>query len=257
MQKLTDWPVPACATDVQAILGIKNYYRQFIHNYSKKRQPLIKLTKKDKSFEWTVECQNVFDLLTEELTDPDIMAYPLDVGEFILDTDASLDTVGAVIAQFQDGVEWVIAYGSRTLSKEEQNNCLTDSELLAVCFFMEYYKHYQMGRHFMVWTDHQALKWLYSLQEPKDRIAQWLEALSAYQFSIEYHPCNKHGNADGMSQRCPNPHECTDRFRRLLVSPKYPGPTLTVLLCRSRLIHRQRAEQAMKEVWSNRMPQRG
>ena len=54
----------------------------------------------------------------EELTGPDIMAYPMYVGEFILNTDASLDTVGAVLFQVQDGVEWVIAYGSRTLSKQ-------------------------------------------------------------------------------------------------------------------------------------------
>ena len=56
--------------------------------------------------------------------------------------------------------------------------------------------------------DHQALRWLYSLREPKDRIARWLETLSAYQFSIEYSSGHKHGNADAMSWRCPNPQEC-------------------------------------------------
>ena len=76
-----------------------NYYRWFIQNYPKKMQPLIKLTKKDKSFEWTEECQNAFDLLKEGLTGPDIMTYPMDVDEFILDTDASLDTVGAILSQ--------------------------------------------------------------------------------------------------------------------------------------------------------------
>ena len=73
---------------------------------------------------------------------------------------------------------------------------------------MEYYKHYLLGREFVARTDHQALKWLYSLQEQKDRIARWLETLSTYQFSIEYHPGNKHGNADAMSKGCPNPQEC-------------------------------------------------
>ena len=85
---------------------------------------------------------------------------------------------------------------------------MTDWELLAVRFFMEYYKHYLLGRQFVARTDHQALKWLYSLREPKDRIARWLETLSAYQFSIEYQPGHKHGNADAMSRRCPNPQEC-------------------------------------------------
>ena len=82
-------------------------------------QPLIQLTKKDKSFEWTAECQKSFDQLKEAQTGPDIMAYPTDDGEFILDTNASLDTVGAILSQVQDGVECVIVCGSRTLSKPE------------------------------------------------------------------------------------------------------------------------------------------
>ena len=110
VKKITTWPVPTCVTDVQAVLGMGNYYRRFIRDYSKKMQPLIKLTKKDRSFEWTAECQESFDQLKEELTGLDIMAYPIDHGEFILDTDASLDTVGAVLSQVQDGVECVIAY---------------------------------------------------------------------------------------------------------------------------------------------------
>ena len=93
VEKIRTWPVPTCVTDVWAILGMGNYYQLFIKDYSKKIQPLIQLKKKDKSFEWTAECQMSFDQLKEALTGPDIMAYPTDDGEFILDTNASLDTV--------------------------------------------------------------------------------------------------------------------------------------------------------------------
>ena len=85
VEKITTWPVPTCITDVQAILGMGNYYWRFIKDYSKKMQPLIQLTKKDKSFEWAAECQKSFDWLKEALTGPDIIAYPTDDGEFILD----------------------------------------------------------------------------------------------------------------------------------------------------------------------------
>ena len=44
-------------------------------------------------------------------------------------------------------------------------------------------------------------------EEPKNRIARWLEALSQYDFTIEYRPGQRHGNADGMS-RCPNIYDC-------------------------------------------------
>ena len=111
------------------------------------------------------------------------------------------------MSQVQDGVEKVIAYGSRTLSKSERNYCVTDRELLAVKHFMEHYKHYLLGREFVVRTDHQALKWLFSLREPKDRVARWIEALSSFNFTVEYRKGKLHGNADSMS-RCPNPREC-------------------------------------------------
>ena len=58
-------------------------------------------------------------------------------------------------------------------------------------------------------TDHQALKWLFSLREPKDRIARWIEVLSAYTFKVDHRPGKKHGNADAMSQQyCPSPYDC-------------------------------------------------
>ena len=73
--------------------------------------------------------------------------------------------------------------------------------------FIEYYRHYLLGRKFVVHSDHQALKRLFSLNEPKNRVARWVEILSAYNFEIEYRPGKKHENTDAMS-RCPNPRDC-------------------------------------------------
>ena len=84
----------SCVTDVQAILGMGNYYWQFIKDYSKKMQPLIHLTKKDKSLKWTAECQKSFHQLKEALTGPGIMAYPTDDGEFLLDTNSAVPGPG-------------------------------------------------------------------------------------------------------------------------------------------------------------------
>ena len=125
-----------------------------------------------------------------------------------MDTDASDFGIGAVLSQVQDGHEKVIAYASRTLNRAECNYCVTDKELLAVKNFMEYFRQYLLGRSFVVRTDHQALIWLFSLREPKGRIARWIEILSAYQFTIEYRQGKKHGNADGMS-RCQDPRRCS------------------------------------------------
>ena len=186
IQKIVNWPTPQSPTDVRAILGMGNYYRHFIQGYSEKVAPLVELTKQDVPFQWDKRCQERFEQLKRELAGCDIVAYPQDDGQFILDTDASGTTIGCVLSQVQDGKEKVIAYGSRTLSRTERNYCVTDRELLAVRYFMEYYKQYLLGQKFLVQTDHQALKWLFSLKEPKDRIARWLEIMSAYQFVVEY-----------------------------------------------------------------------
>lgn len=93
------------------------------------------------------------------------------------------------------------------MNRAERNYCVTDKELLAVKNFVEHHKHHLLGRKFLIRTDHQALKWLFSLREPKNRIARWIEILSAYDFTVEYRPGKRHGNADALS-RCPNPTEC-------------------------------------------------
>lgn len=125
------------------------------------------------------------------------MAYPRDQGTFILDTDASDSAVGAVLSQIQDGEEKVISYGCRTLNRAESNYCVIDKEFLAIRCFTEYYRQY-----------HQALIWLFKLQEPNDRIARLNEVLSQFDFTVEYRPGAKHQNADAIFSIC-NPRDCT------------------------------------------------
>lgn len=205
--KILQCPVPKTVKEVRHILGMGSYYRRYISHFSELVKPLTELTKKSTKFVWSNECQEAFGKLKQLFVSPGILAYPRDEGEYILDTDASDDTIGAVLQQVQDGMPRVIAYGSRTLNKAERNYCITDKELLAVRYFVEYYRQYLLGRTFTVRTDHQALIWLFSLKEPKGRIARWIEILSAFDFSIVYRQGTKHGNADFMS-RCANPRDC-------------------------------------------------
>ena len=208
LAKIANWPVPRNVREVRGIIGLGNYYRRFVKDYRKRVQPLVSLTKKNTPFKWTQECQEAFEDLKKALLGPDIMSFPTDDGLFILDTDASDETIGAVLSQVQLGREKVIAFGSRSLGKSERNYCATDRELLALKYFVQYYKHYLLGRKFVVRSDHESLKWLYSLKEPKHRIARWIEVLSEFDFELEYRPGRQHSNADTMS-RCPNPRQCS------------------------------------------------
>ena len=176
--KIRQWPEPRTVTEVRQFFGLCSYYRRFVKNFSIIAKPLSDLTSKESELNWTTSCQIAFDELKAKLVGPDITAFPCDAGTFILDTDACDVGIGAVLSQVQDSVERVIAHASRSLNRAERNYCVTDKELLAVRYVVEYFRHYLLGRTFCVRTDHQTIKWLFQLKEPKGRIARWIEILS-------------------------------------------------------------------------------
>ena len=207
LAKIMQFAAPENVTQARALVGMGSYYRRHIKGYSDMMKPIIDLTKKGKEFRWTKQCNEALEKLKEALVSPPIMAYPLDTGEYFLDCDSSDYAIGGVLSQIQGGEEKVIAYGSKMLNKAERNYCVTDKELLALRYFIEYYRQYLLGRRFTVRTDHRALSFLFSFKEPRGRLARYLEILSAYDFAVSYRKGTGHCNADGMS-RCVSPWDC-------------------------------------------------
>jgi len=77
---------------------------------------------------------------------------------YVLDTDASNFSIGAVLFQIQDGTERVIAYASKALSRSERNYCVTRREMLGVVYYMRAFRQFLLGRKFLIRTDHAALQ---------------------------------------------------------------------------------------------------
>lgn len=180
VSKILSWPQPVNQKQVKQFVATASYYRRFVKNFAKIAKPLTDLTRKDALFAWTEACQEAFEALKGQLTSPNVMSYPLnDGGTFYLDVDASGVGIGAVLSQMQDNKERVIAYASRGLNKAERNYCVTERELLAAVYFVQYFRQYLMGRQFIVRSDHQALVWLFSMKEPNGKIARWIEILAA------------------------------------------------------------------------------
>lgn len=163
IKKAINWPTPTNVTHVRGIVALGSYYRRFVQDFSKVIKPLIQLTEKNKSFVWDADCHKSFNHLKSYLTTAPMMGFPRDGGNFILDTDAWDASIGAVLSQIQNGIPRVVSYGSRTLNKADHNYCVTDHKLLAFKYFCDYYKQYLLGYPFLICTDHQALKWLFSL----------------------------------------------------------------------------------------------
>ena len=208
ISKILDWPRPKTPRQVKQIVAMGSYYRRYVRDYASIVRPMVELTKKGKRFIWSKTCQHSFESIKKALVSANVMGYPLnEAGEFVLDVDASDIGIGGILHQVQDGRERVIAYASRALNKAEKNYCITEKELLAVRYFIEYFRQYLLGSRFLVRSDHQALVWIFSLKEPRGKLARWLEVLSLYDFSIEYRPGRKQGHCDALP-RCENPKDC-------------------------------------------------
>ena len=135
-------------------------------------RPLIKLTEKNQEFLWVEDQQKACKELKKRLITSPTLSYPDPDADFILDTDASDQGIGAVLSQEIDGQEKVIAYGSRVLTKQERRYCVTKKELLAVVHFVKTYSHYLVGKKFVLRTDHASLRWLSSFKHPEGQVAR-------------------------------------------------------------------------------------
>ncbi|KAI3369919.1 hypothetical protein L3Q82_024431 [Scortum barcoo] len=183
-------------------LGLCNYYlRRFVPAFAELASPLTDLLKKTAEFQWGEPQQNTFLQLKERLTTAPVLAYPAPTGNYILDTDASNHSIGAVLSQFQWGEERVISYASSHLTPAQQRYCVTRRELLAVVRFTRQFRHLLLGRKFLLRTDHNSLTWLFRFKHPEGQLARWFEELSQYDFEIEHRAGRQHANADTLS-RC-------------------------------------------------------
>ena len=208
-----EWPVPKNVHDVRSFLGLAGYYREHIDSFSGIAEPMFYLTRKGVKFHWSEACQDAFQKLKEALTSAPVLAYPDPKKEYILDTDASLFGMGAVLSQVHDGQERVVAYASKTLNRAQRNYCTTRRELLAVVTFVKHFRHYLYGTKFLIRTDHASLRWLTNFRDPEGVLARWLTTLETYNYEIQHRNGKDHANADSLSRRTPRscPREdCTD-----------------------------------------------
>lgn len=204
IQSIKDYERPKCIKKLRSFLGLTNYYRKFIKNYTNYSKNLEKLCGSNQNkLVWTEECELAFQSLKESLIKAPILAYPDPTKEFILDTDASFDRIGAVLSQYDmDGNERVIAYGSRAMNSHELGYCITRKELLAIYYFTQHFKHYLYGKKFRLRTDHKAITFMLKTKKPiTPQFQTWINHLSSLDIILEYRRGELHSNADALSRK--------------------------------------------------------
>ncbi|KAG8193484.1 hypothetical protein JTE90_023735 [Oedothorax gibbosus] len=113
-------PIPADKQQLQAFLGLINFYHSFLKGKASFAEPLHRLLDSDAKWVWLDSHTGVFNKL-KNLISSDSVLVPFDETLSILLTcDASPYGVGAILNhQLPDGREAPIAFSSRTLTSTE------------------------------------------------------------------------------------------------------------------------------------------
>jgi hypothetical protein len=89
--------------------------------------------------------------------------------------DESSIALDAVLSQLGEGdIDHQIAFESRKLSITEKNYTTTEREGLEMVYALQKFKHYLLGSHFNMYTDHSSLKYLVNKPVLGERICRWI-----------------------------------------------------------------------------------
>jgi hypothetical protein len=124
------WERPTSITEIRSFLGLAGYYRRFIEGFFLIATPLTQLTRKNKKWVWSEECEKSFKELKMRLTTAPVLTLPLGTEGFVVYSDASGKGLGCVLMQHGK----VVAYTSRQLKTREVNYPVYNLELVAIVF---------------------------------------------------------------------------------------------------------------------------
>ena len=111
---------PSSAKELCSFIGGVNYLSIFLPRLQELLLPMHKLSRKDKSFKWTNECQTRFEEIKTLLVKPPVLAMPSHHGDLRLYSDTSRHATGATLCQVVDGKEVILGYHSKTLPSAAQ-----------------------------------------------------------------------------------------------------------------------------------------
>jgi len=98
---------------LKSFIGLCNYYKIYVQNFSTIAHPLYALLKKDVVWTWSEKAEEAFNTFKEKLSKFPILKRPDFSKVFILHNDWSALGIGVIIGQLdEEGKEYVIAYAS-------------------------------------------------------------------------------------------------------------------------------------------------
>ena len=198
---ILEFEEPKNQKQLQAWLGVCNYYRRFVMKYHDCMAPFRDLLKKDATWEWTQYHSHAFAELKQKFVETVCLHHILPGKTFKVQADASCHGIGGVIFQIDDeGHERIVSIVSRCLTDVESRYTTTELELLAIVFTIYKLRYYLIGVEFEIICDHQVLTFLNSTTYHNSRLIRWSLLLQQFSFSVVYCRGSENIVADFLSR---------------------------------------------------------
>jgi hypothetical protein len=197
-----EFPVPTTKKELMRFLGLVGYYRCFCCNFSTVVASLTDLLKIKSKYIWSTSCQQAFTVVKTLLCSAPVLLAPRLDQPFTLHVDASHVGAGAVLLQADGkGIEHPVSFYSKKFNAYQLNYSVIEKEALALVLALQHFNVYlDSGMPIVVFTDHNPLTFLNSLQNPNQRLMRWALFLQPYNLDIRHIKGTHNVMADALSR---------------------------------------------------------
>ncbi|GBG87262.1 hypothetical protein CBR_g45322 [Chara braunii] len=200
---IRDWPTPRTLTELRSFLGLANYYRKFMRNFSTIAAPLRRLLKKEAIRQWDKDCTSALKRLKRALIEYPVFKVADPSLPFVVTTDAicRYHGIGTVLQQDDDNCYRPVEFMSARMPSEKVATSTYERELYALRQALEHWKHYLLGRHFKVYSDYETLRWLKTQTKMTPKLTRWAAEIDQYNFELKAVKGKDNVVADALSRR--------------------------------------------------------
>ncbi|XP_042954672.1 uncharacterized protein LOC122291092 [Carya illinoinensis] len=160
-----EWPRPRTLHDIRSFHGLASFYYRFIRNFSTLIVPITEYLM-GRDFQWSEEADASFQLVKQKMTEAPVLAL-LDFDKVLeVNCDASGVGIGGVLSQS-----------------------------------LKHWRHYLVQKEFILFIDHEALKYINGQHKLSRRHAKWVAYLQEFTFTLRHQTGSLNRVADALSRR--------------------------------------------------------
>ncbi|XP_072962671.1 uncharacterized protein [Typha angustifolia] len=196
VKAIKEWPESRTIRDVRSFHGLATFYRRFIKGFSTIMAPITEYLKKGE-FKWSASATKAFTKIKKKMVEAPIMRLPDFTKVFEVTCDASGVGIGGILSQ--EGHP--ITYFSEKLNETRQRYTTYDKEFYVVVQSLRHWRHYLLPQEFVIFSDHEALRYLNSQKKLNARHGWWVEFLQDYTYTLRHKSGADNKAADALSRR--------------------------------------------------------